>query len=93
MFKTRKKVKESSNFIAAYKCKIWFRTPKKATTQTSRKCLRLKYSVEYLDLSDREGGGGEEKTTRSFEFCTLHIVIGILHKMGETNGHGSTVIE
>ena len=57
MFKTRKKVKESSNFIAAYKCKIWFRTPKKATTQTSRKCLRLKYSVEYLDLSDREGGG------------------------------------
>jgi hypothetical protein len=41
------------------------------------------------------GGGGAdvEQTTRNFEVCTLHILIGILLKMGETNGHGSTVIE
>jgi hypothetical protein len=34
-----------------------------------------------------------EKTTRSLEVSTLHILIGILLKMGDTDGNSNTVAE
>ena len=42
----------------------------------------------------REGAGEDvENTMRIFEVYSLHVLIGILLKMGEMDGHGSTVIE